>query len=173
MREAARFCPVQSYQSSGPLLSAAISALLQPSYLVMAVANPADLLEEIERRSADDPALYDAISRVAPASRCFDFATAQGFCERAKAIAFEWLPPLANRSFHVRVHGRGLRRHCKRKTALIDDALLDALQKQGVPGAVSFDDPDAVIAIDSIDDRAGLALWTRDDLKRHSLLRPD
>ena len=54
--------------------------------LVMAVANPADLLEEIERCSADDPALYDAISRVAPASRCFDFATAQEFCERAKAL---------------------------------------------------------------------------------------
>ena len=39
--------------------------------LVMTVDNPLDLLDAIERRSADDPALYDAISRVAPASRCF------------------------------------------------------------------------------------------------------
>jgi len=34
-------------------------------------------------------------------------------------------------------------------------------------------DPDAVIAIDSVDHRAGMALWTRDDLKCHPLLRPD
>ena len=47
--------------------------------LVMAVETPVDLLDAIERRSADDPALYDAISRIAPASRCFDFKTAQEF----------------------------------------------------------------------------------------------
>ena len=143
--------------------------------LVMTVDNPLDLLDAIERRSADDPALYDAISRVAPASRCFDFTTASEFCEQSQAIALEWLPGLANRSFHVRVHGRGLGRYLHTQDAerLIDDALLAALEKEGVPGAVSFDDPDAVIAIDSVDNRAGMALWTRDDLKRHPLLRPD
>ena len=140
--------------------------------LVMAVENPVDLLDAIERRSADDPALCDAISCVAPASRCFDFETTQEFCERAKAIAFGWLPRLANQAFHVRVHGRGLGRYLHTQDAerIID--LLTALEKEGVPGAVSFVDPDAVIAIDSVDHRAGMALWTRDDLKRHPLLRP-
>jgi tRNA(Ser,Leu) C12 N-acetylase TAN1 len=38
---------------------------------------------------------------------------------------------------------------------------------------VSFSDPDAVIVIDTIDDRAGISLWTRDELARHRLLRPD
>ena len=119
--------------------------------------------------------MYDAISRVAPASRCFDFKTAQEFCERAKEIALEWLSRLANQAFHVRVHGRGLGRylHTQNAERIIDDAVLAALEKQDVPGLVLFNDPDAVIAIDSIDDRAGLALWTRDDLKRHPLLRPD
>ena len=143
--------------------------------LVMAVESPVDLLDAIERRSADDPALYDAISRIAPASRCFDFKTAQELCERAKEIALEWLPRLASQTFHVRVHGRGLRRYLHTQDAerIIDDTLLAALEKEGVPGAVSFVEPDAVIAIDSVDDRAGMALWTRDDLKRHPLLRPD
>jgi tRNA(Ser,Leu) C12 N-acetylase TAN1 len=143
--------------------------------LVMAVENPLDLLDAIERRSPADPTLYDAISRVAPASRWFDFATASEFCERAKAITREWLPRLANQTFHVRVHGRGLGRylHAQDAERLIDDALLAALEKEGVSGAVSFDDPDAVIAVDSVDGRAGLAFWTRDDLKRHPLLRPD
>jgi len=30
-----------------------------------------------------------------------------------------------------------------------------------------------VIAIDTVDDRAGIGLWTREDLTRHHLLRPD
>ncbi len=143
--------------------------------LVMAVADPLELLHALERKTADDKALYDAISRVAPAMRCFDFTSAQEFCDQAKAIGLEWLPQLANRSFHVRVHGRGLRRHLHEQDAesLIDDALLDALQKGGVPGAVSFSDPDAIIAIDSIDGRAGMALWSREELQRYSLLRPD
>jgi len=42
----------------------------------------------------------------------------------------------------------------------------------GQLGKVSFTDPDAVIAIDTVDDRAGMALWTREDLARHRLLRP-
>ena len=41
------------------------------------------------------------------------------------------------------------------------------------PRPISFKDPDAVIVIDTIDHRAGIALWTRDDLKHHRLLRPD
>jgi hypothetical protein len=42
-----------------------------------------------------------------------------------------------------------------------------------MPARVSFTDPDALIAIDTIDGRAGISLWTRDDLARHRLLRPD
>jgi hypothetical protein len=42
-----------------------------------------------------------------------------------------------------------------------------------MPGRIAFTDPDAVVAIDTIDDRAGVSLWTRDDLARHRLLRPD
>ena len=81
------------------------------------------------------------------------------------------LPRLANQAFHVRVHGRGFGRYLHTQDAerIIDDMLLTALEKEGV----SFVDPDAVIAIDSVDHRAGMALWTRDDLKRHPLLRPD
>ena len=85
------------------------------------------------------------------------------------------MPRLASRSFHVRVHGRGLRRHLHAQDAeqFIDDALLEALQQAGFPGTVSFSEPDAVIAIDSIDGRAGMALWSREELNRHPLLRPD
>ncbi len=41
------------------------------------------------------------------------------------------------------------------------------------PGAICFSDPDAVIAIDTGDNQAGFGLWSREDLARHHLLRPD
>jgi hypothetical protein len=85
--------------------------------LVMTVTDPLQLLEALEQRTAADPALYDAISRVAPAMRCFDFTTAEEFCNQARAIGLDWLPQIATRSFHVRIHGRGLRLHLHEQDA--------------------------------------------------------
>jgi tRNA(Ser,Leu) C12 N-acetylase TAN1 len=143
--------------------------------LAMRVDDPAALLEAVERRTEESPALYDAIARVAPAQRSFEFQSAEDFEGKARSIALEWLPRLAGRSFHARFHRRGPRLALRSPDVerRLDDALLDALQEAGTPGKVSFSDPDAVIVVDTIDDRAGISLWTRDDLARHRLLRPD
>jgi len=87
----------------------------------------------------------------------------------------EWSPKLAGRSFHVRFHRRGSTHDLPTPEVerFLDDALLEALRQVGAPGTVSFSDPDAVIAIDTIDDRAGLGLWSREDLAGYRLLRPD
>ena len=143
--------------------------------LVMKIEDPMALLEAIERRTEENPALYDAISRVAPALRAFDFQSAEAFEENAKSIMLEWLPRLAGCSFHVRFHRRGTRHDLQTPDVerFLDDALLGALRQAGAPGTITFTNPDAVIAIDTIDDRAGIALWTREDLAHHRLLRPD
>ena len=142
--------------------------------LVMSVADPAALLTAVEQRTEESPALYDAISRVAPAMRTFEFHSVEEFKEKAVAILLEWAPRLTGRTFHVRLHRRGDKRELSTQDVerFLDDALLDATAA-ALPGKISFTDPDAVIAIDTIDDRAGMALWTRDDLARHHLVRPD
>lgn len=152
-----------------------IEPTLYHNVLVMKVDDPTALLEAIEKRTEESPALYDAISRVAPATRGFDFESEEGFEKEGKSIILEWSPRLAGQSFHVRLHRRG-GKHAVRTPdmeRLFGDALLKATAASGTPGSISFTDPDAVIAIDTIDDRAGLALWTREDLARHRLLRPD
>jgi tRNA(Ser,Leu) C12 N-acetylase TAN1 len=143
--------------------------------LVMRVDDPMALLAAIERRTEESPALYDAISRVAPAMRSFQFQSVEAFKENTKSILLEWSPRLIGRSFHVRLHRRGARRDLLTPDAerFFDDVILEATTAAGAPGKISFTDPDAVIAIDTIDDRAGVALWTREDLARHRLLRPD
>jgi tRNA(Ser,Leu) C12 N-acetylase TAN1 len=35
---------------------------------------------------------------------------------------------------------------------------------------VVFDDPDAILSVDTVGDRAGLALWTREELRRYPFL---
>lgn len=143
--------------------------------LVAKVDDPLAFLERVEQMTLADPALYDSISRVAPAMRAFPFQSADEFVTKAKAVVDEWLPQLRNRTFHVRLHRRGMHdpRHSSELEQSLGDTLLDGLRQQGAEGTISFSDPEAVIAIDTVNDRAGLALWTREDLSRHRMLRPD
>ena len=107
--------------------------------------------------------------------RCFEFHAAEEFEERARSIVLEWLPRLHERSFYVRVHRRGFKHNLRTPDAerLLDEALLDALKQAGTPGSISFADPDMVIVIDTIDDRAGIALSSRKELAHRKLVRPD
>jgi len=143
--------------------------------VVMKVDDPTALLEAIEKITEENPALYDAISRVAPASQNFDFLSEEEFVEKANSIIREWLPRLAGRSFHVRWHRRGAKHDLGTHDAerLFDDAIIVATTKAGTSGKISFTDPDVIIAIDTIDNRAGLAMWTREGLARYHVLRPD
>jgi len=138
----------------------------------MRVEDPAAVLAAIERRTEESPPLHDAIPRIAPAMRTFEFHSAQEFKERVAPVLLEWSPRLTGQSFHVRLHQRGARYDISTQDVerFLDDALLDATAAAGMTGKISFTDPDAVIAIDTIDDRAGIALWTRDDLTRHCLV---
>ena len=143
--------------------------------LVMKVDDPMAVLDAVERLTEGRPALYDAIARVAPAIRTFDFSSAEDFKDNAKSIVLEWLPSLAGKSFHARLHRRGpkLELHAPDVERFLNDVIIGATAKAGLPGRISFTDPDAVIVIDTVDDRAGLAMWTREDIAHHRLLRPD
>lgn len=54
---------------------------------------------------------------------------------------------------------------------LFDTLLLEELEKSGKPGKISFDDPDAVIAIETLGTWAGLALFTREEKERYPFIR--
>lgn len=143
--------------------------------LVTKVEDAISFLEAVERKTEESTALYDAISRVAPAACNFDFQSGEEFREKASSVLREWSQQLAGRSFHVRLRRRGARLGLRTPDTekFLDDAALAATSEIGMPGRISFTDPDVVIAIDTIDDRAGVALWSREDLARHRLLRPD
>ena len=143
--------------------------------LVMKSDDPVAALETIQRLTEERPALYDAIARVAPAQFMFDFQSSQEFTKLAESFLLGFVPKLVGRSFHVRLHRRGSKLDLRTSEAehVFDDFIVAATGKLGAPARITFAEPDAVIVIDTVDDRAGVAMWTREDLLRHRLLRPD
>jgi tRNA(Ser,Leu) C12 N-acetylase TAN1 len=87
----------------------------------------------------------------------------------------QWLPELAGKSFHVRMHRRGFkgRISSQHEERFLDEILLTSLDKHGAPGRISFDDPDVIIDLETIGQRAGLSMWTRAQRLRYPLLKLD
>jgi hypothetical protein len=52
----------------------------------------------------------------------------------------------------------------------LDDVLLDALEAAGKPGRIGFEEPDAIVQIETVDGRAGLSLWSAAELRRYPFL---
>ncbi len=140
--------------------------------LVMTVADPPRLLLEFAAAVDESPGLLNFISHLFPAQRTIDFASAEEFEVLARGVALGWLANLADKSFHVRLHRRGFRGSLStpKEERFLDELLLEGLKATGTPGRISFERPDAVVQIETIDGRAGLSLWTADDLRRYSFL---
>ena len=58
--------------------------------LVMQVEDPIAVLDAVERRIEEDPPLYDAISRIAPAVQSFEFHSSEEFHDSAKGRS-DWV----------------------------------------------------------------------------------
>jgi tRNA(Ser,Leu) C12 N-acetylase TAN1 len=136
--------------------------------------DPFRLLGELEDRAGAEPALVDTISRIAPAQTCFDYSEQSDFERKTLEAVEPWLERLAGRTFHVRVHRRGSAlTETQAEEARLGRMVLDELERRGARGRISFEDADLVLSIDAVGRRAGLGLWSRQDLKAHRFLRPD
>jgi tRNA(Ser,Leu) C12 N-acetylase TAN1 len=143
--------------------------------LVLTPDDPAGFPERFAAMMANVPQLLEVLSRVVPAARCFDFRSPEEFEEKARAVVLEWLPGLSGKAFHVRMHRRGFRSSLSSQAEerFLDEALLSALEEAGAPGHIDFADSDAVIDVETVGSRAGLAFWTREDLRRYPFLKID
>lgn len=138
----------------------------------MAVADPAAFLREFGAAVEQSPGILNAVSHVVPFEHMFDFKDPGEFETKAREVALSYVPQLLGKSFHVRFHRRGLKGTISTPTEerFLDEALLEALTTAGSPGRISFEDPDCVLLIETVGQRGGLALWTREELKRYPFL---
>ncbi|HKZ17835.1 MAG TPA: THUMP domain-containing protein [Geobacteraceae bacterium] len=143
--------------------------------LVMRVEDIRRALELLHGKLAEDPDIANLIARFVPVTHTFNFQSPEMFEVKAREIVSQWVPILAGKSFHVRMRRRGFkgRLSSMEEERFLDEHLLEALEKTGTPGRITFTDPDYVIAVVTIGTQAGFSLWTREELRRFALLKPD
>ncbi len=143
--------------------------------LVVRVDDPTAFAEGLRALMEEEPDVRNVIVHAAPCRICFHFSSPADFEDKAREAIAAFVPALAGRAFHVRLHRRGFKGKLSsaEEERFADRVLLDALAAAGAPGTIGFDDPDAILAIETVDNRAGLSLWTRDDLRRFPFLKVD
>jgi tRNA(Ser,Leu) C12 N-acetylase TAN1 len=159
-------------------LLAELGAVSKTDYynvLVMRVDDPLAVLTLLSQRVREEPGLDHVITRALPVSTTFEFQSPGEFEDKARRAVTQWLTELAGASFHVRMHRRGFkgRLGSQEEEQFLDHHLIEALAAAGSPGRIDFDDPDIIIAVDTVNQRAGLSLWRREDLERYPLLKLD
>lgn len=141
--------------------------------LALKVDDVPRFLEALRETAERDPESTSCLARVTPVTRTFNFQVPEEFEQRAEEAAAGFLPRLAGQGFYVRMHRRGFRTtlSSQNEERLLDHFLLESLKQTGAPGHITFSDPDAVLAVETIGPRAGLSLWKRDELQRYPFLR--
>jgi tRNA(Ser,Leu) C12 N-acetylase TAN1 len=144
--------------------------------VTMKVDDLETLLEALRQKTQEDATILESeISRVVAGEQCFGFQSPDEFEAKAKAAALSLVPALAGKAFHVRLHRRGFKGQLSspEEERFLDHVLLEALDAGGTPGSISFDDPDAILVVETISNHACVSLWSRDDIKRYPFLRLD
>jgi hypothetical protein len=136
--------------------------------LAMKVADVQDFLATIDSWKTTNPEVAESRFHLAPVTDRFVCRDADEFRAQADLALLQLTPQLAGKRFHVRAHTRGLKLSRSAEERRLGGVLLDELKRLDVTGRVGFGDPDAIIDFQTIDDRGGLALWTRADLSRYS-----
>lgn len=143
--------------------------------LVMEVSNIPRFLETLNTWLTEEPSLAKLLSRVVPVTSTFSFQSPSEFENKAKEAVLSWLPNLTGKSFHVRMHRRGFKGRLSShdEERFLDKILLEELEKRGNPGHITFEDPDAILVVETVGQQAGISCWNREDLQRYPLLRLD
>ncbi len=143
--------------------------------LVLTVADVAEFLKNLEDDTRDDMTLLNAASRIIPGQECFDFQTPEEFEDKACKALEELIPRLHGCSFHVRMHRRGFKGRLvsPEEERFLDGYILSRLEEAGSPGRVTFDDPDAIVTVETVGQRAGLSCWSREERERYLFLNLD
>jgi tRNA(Ser,Leu) C12 N-acetylase TAN1 len=143
--------------------------------LLVSVADIDRFIADFCERAAADPRLLQAVSRVMPLQKTFAYDGVEDFEEKARQTALTYADRLESKSFHVRMHRRGLRNELSSQAEekSLDALLMAELERRGAPGRITFDDPDAILVVETVGTCAGMSLWSRDDLNRLAFLKTD
>jgi len=143
--------------------------------ITLRVADTGAFLEQLRRDLAADAAAAAALARAVPVTTAFGFQSPREFEAAARRAVTPWLSELAGCTFHVRMHRRGFkgRLSSQDEERFLDHYVIEGLRRHGADASVSFDDPDIVIAVETVGQRGGVSRWARDQRSRYPFLGLD
>lgn len=125
-----------------------------------------------ERRSAVQG--FQDLRRVIPIDRVFSFHLEE-FAAKAKGAVLPYIDDLAGRAFYVRLERRGFKGRIISPEVERDiDAFIEQnLAMKGAAGRIDFESPEAIVVVETIGDRCGVGLLTREMIDRYDFIRVD
>lgn len=143
--------------------------------LLMRVIEPIAFMDALREEAEKSPDEVSSLARVIPVMLAFTFQSPSEFEEKAQQAVSSFLPDLGGKTFHLRMHRRGFKGKLSGwdEERFLDTFLLDSLEAAGTEGKITFEDPDAIIVLDTVGQWAGLSLWTREQLQHYPLLHLD
>ncbi len=136
------------------------------------VADRPGMLETIRRERARKFYAFQDLGRIIPVDKVFTLDV-DDFLDQLREAIYPYADQLREKSFYLRLERRGHKGEIisPEVEQQMDEFLLERLQNLGSPGRIEFDDPDAVIAVETIGDRCGIGLLTREEMERYDFLR--
>lgn len=129
-------------------------------------------LESLESLRRENPEKLRSLSQIVPVERTFQFDLSD-FRDKAKEAISLYVELVENRRFYVRVQRRGhkgeISSHEVEKE--MDAFILDALKSNGKQAQIDFKDPDRIIVVETIENRAGVGLITKDMKEKYPFIK--
>jgi tRNA(Ser,Leu) C12 N-acetylase TAN1 len=144
-----------------------------PNVVLVAVDDVGAFADAGMKMITEDASLGRSLARLLPAQHTFHFESLADLEAITRQLIDDWTDDLEGVTFHVRCHRRGRVNDLDtgEEEDFLGDAILRQLSDRGTPGRVSFEDPDVVIDIETLNDEAAISMWTRDDLNAYPFLR--
>jgi tRNA(Ser,Leu) C12 N-acetylase TAN1 len=129
-------------------------------------------LEKLESMRQENPDRMNSLSQILPLERTFNF-NLPDFMDKLKETVLPYVEKVEGKKFYVRVKRRG---HKGEMSSLeiekeISGFIFEKLGEVGKQAQVSFSDPDLVIIVETIANRAAVALITREMRKKYPLIK--
>jgi tRNA(Ser,Leu) C12 N-acetylase TAN1 len=138
------------------------------------VAQVPVFLEQVRAERERRLIAFADLGRAVPVECVFPFHVEE-FLDKAQAAIRPYLERLAGRRFYVRLERRGLKGQIVSPEAerALDGFVKAELEQAGKGAEVDFASPDAVIVVETVGDRCGVGLLTRELLERYDFVRVD
>jgi tRNA(Ser,Leu) C12 N-acetylase TAN1 len=136
------------------------------------VEDPAAFLQRVHSEKEKSVIAFQDLARVIPVERTFTFHLEE-FLDRAQEAIRPYIALLAGRRFYVRLERRGMKGRLVSPEAerALDAFIAEELIRQGQSTQVDFEHPDAVVVLETIGDRCGVGLLSRELMERYDFVR--